>query len=63
MPGKSDQQLAQDIRDAAQALRDAVVAARTSGLEVDIPIMLDNWLGTGHAPGDLSAWTIRRRSL
>ncbi len=63
MPNKSDQQLAQDIRGAVQALRDAIVAAREAGLEVRIPLMLNGWLETGAAPGEPAAWTIRRRTL
>ncbi len=63
MPDKTDQQLAEDIRIAANNLRNSIVAARDAGLNVQIPVMLPQWLETGHAPGEPTAWTIRRKSL
>jgi len=59
----TDQEHADDIRAKAQALRDAIIAAREAGLTVRIPLMLPQWLESGHAPGEPSAWTIKRSSL
>lgn len=59
----TDQEHADGIRKKAQALRDAIVVAREAGLEVVVPLLLINWLNTGHAPGEISQWVIKRRSL
>ncbi len=59
----TDQEHADDIRAHAKSLRDSIAAARLDGLEVHIPLMLMQWLESGHPPGEPEMWTIKRRSL
>lgn len=59
----SDADLADGIRSAVQALREAIVKAKAAGLEVHPPITLQVWLTTGNPPGEPASWTIKRRTL
>ncbi len=59
----NDQEMADDIRAKVQALRGAIVLARAAGLQVDIPLMVGQWLESGHAPGEPAVWNIKRRTL
>ncbi len=59
----TDQEMADDIRAKVRALRDAIVVAREAGLKVDIPLLVGQWLDSGHAPGEPAMWEIKRRTL
>ena len=55
----TQQEHADKIRASAQQLRDDIAAAQADRMEVQPPLALQNWLTTGHAPGELTAWTIK----
>jgi hypothetical protein len=63
MADKTDQQYANDIRAAVQALYDRCHEAHAAGLTVHPPIMLMKWLMTGEGMGGPEDWTIKRASL
>jgi hypothetical protein len=44
MPDKTNEQLAQGVRDAVAALGTAISAAKAAGLQVTMPALAINWL-------------------
>jgi hypothetical protein len=44
MPDKTNEQLAQGVRDAVVALGTAISAAKAAGLQVTMPALAINWL-------------------
>jgi len=59
----TDQEFADNIRKKAHELFDAVSQAREGGLDVHPPLMIYQWLLTGHPPGEPESWIIKRHSL
>jgi hypothetical protein len=59
----NDQEHADNIRAKINELRKAIEEAEQAGLAVTPPLMLNQWLMTGHAPGEPAYWKIKRRTL